>query len=412
MKRLYYSALVILSLVGIAAVGMRFEVGLKVTALTTPVPWGMWVALYIFLSGLSAGAFLLSTLIFIVGMPRWERLGRLALLSALFAVYGSLLFIWIDLGHPWRFYKLFTQPGFSSVLKIEAWLYIPYILLVLTELWLLMRTDLATLAHTSSGGRRRFYRVLSLGFPYPSSVAESETRRRQSLRWVKILGIIGVPTAIVLHGGTGAIFAVVKAKPLWFSGIFPVILLVSSLASAAGLLTLLYAIVGRRDPRYREALEGPAKLIALFVSLDIFLLLSDLTVKLYGGTPDAVHIWSEIMFGPFWYVFWGGQVLLAYAIPLFVVAYRRTRRSPFWLGAAGVSLVIGAAAVSLNLVIPAYLHPHLEGLDVAYTGPRLLYHGYFPSVWEWASSIGLIALVTLLFSLSFELLPMAEEREV
>lgn len=46
-KRLYYTALVILSLVGITSLAVRLIYGLKVTALTIPIPWGMWVAIYI-----------------------------------------------------------------------------------------------------------------------------------------------------------------------------------------------------------------------------------------------------------------------------------------------------------------------------------------------------------------------------
>ncbi|MFQ5804569.1 MAG: NrfD/PsrC family molybdoenzyme membrane anchor subunit [Candidatus Methylomirabilales bacterium] len=412
MKRFYYLALVILSLVGLVAVGVRLVEGMKVTALTSAVPWGMWVGLYIYFIGLSAGSFLLSTLIYVFGVHRYERLGRMALLSALFALFAGMLFIWIDLGHPWRFYEIFTRSGWTSVLKIEAWLYLLYIGLILGELWFLMRCDLDRLAFRTAGWRGRLYRFCSLGWRCPETPEGLAACHQQSMRWVKVLGIIGVPTAVGVHGGTGAIFAVVKAKPLWFTGLFPIIFLVSALVSGAGLMTFLYALSGRRDQQYPDILDGLAKLIALFVSLDVVLLGSDLVVKLYGGIPDDVHIWNEIMFGPFWYVFWGGQVILAYLVPLFLVSYKGTRRSPFWLGAAGLAIVVGIVAVRLNLIIPAYLHPPLEGLDVAYMGPRLIYHYYFPSAWEWASSIGLIAFVTLLFSLSLEVLPMAEGQEV
>lgn len=412
MKRLYYSVLGLVTLIGLLAVTVRLVEGMRVTALTSYVPWGLWVSFYIYFIGLSAGSFLLSTLIYVFGMHQFERVGRLALLSALFALLAGVLFVWIDLGHPFRFYKIFTQPGWSSVLKIESWLYLFYITLILGELWFLMRADLASLAERAQGGDRMLYRGLSLGFQCPSNHAELEAHQQQSMRWVKLLGIIGIPTAIGVHGGTGAIFAVVKAKPLWFSGLFPLIFLVSALVSGTGLVMWLYAMLGRHDHKYQEVLEGLGRFILLFVSLDVLMLIADLLVKLYGGIPGEVHVWEEILFGPFWYVFWIGQVLLGYAIPLFLAGFRGTRHSPLWLGLAGLSIVIGIAAVRFNLVIPAYLHPILPGLERAYTDHRLIAHYYFPSFWELASSIGLIALVVLLFSLSLERLPVIEQGEV
>ena len=42
---------------------------------------------------------------------------------------------------------------------------------------------------------------------------------------------IGIPVALGVHGGTGAIFAVVKARPAWYSPIVPLVFIISALAS-------------------------------------------------------------------------------------------------------------------------------------------------------------------------------------
>ncbi len=77
---------------------------------------------------------------------------------------------------------------------------------------------------------------------------------------------------------------------------------------------------------------------------------------------------------------------------------------------AGLSAVIGIVAVRLNLVIPALVVPVLKGLDTAFIQPRWSFC-YFPSLWEWASTIGLIALVVLGFSVAFQILPIFGEVE-
>ncbi len=72
--------------------------GLKVTSMTSVLPWGLWVSLYIYFIGLSAGSFLLSTLVYVFGMARYEKVGRMALYSVLLVLYVGVIFILIDLG--------------------------------------------------------------------------------------------------------------------------------------------------------------------------------------------------------------------------------------------------------------------------------------------------------------------------
>ena len=85
------------------------------------VPWGLWVSAYIYFIGLSAGAFLLSSLIYVFGMERLEKIGRTSLFVAAITLLMALLSIWFDLGHMDRFYKVFTQPAFSSMMAWMVW---------------------------------------------------------------------------------------------------------------------------------------------------------------------------------------------------------------------------------------------------------------------------------------------------
>jgi Ni/Fe-hydrogenase subunit HybB-like protein len=90
-------------------------------------------------------------------MHQYEKVGRMALLSALFALVAGMLFVWIDLGHPWRFWKVFTRWNYTSVLAWEVLAYLFYIATLGIELWALMRCDLAHLALTVSGWRGKLY---------------------------------------------------------------------------------------------------------------------------------------------------------------------------------------------------------------------------------------------------------------
>ncbi len=403
-KRAYWPVLIPLAVLGLAAIAYRLHAGLKITAMTSDVSWGLWVALFIYFVGMSAGAFLLSSLIYVFGMRAYARLGRLALLSAVIALGGGMLMIWIDLGHPMRVYAIFTRAGWASMMKIESWLYLVYVLLCLGELWLLMRGDLARQARAAKGIAASAYRALSLGYSPPLAPREDAADEARALRRVAILGTIGVPVAIAVHGGTGAIFAVVMAKPYWFSGLTPIIFLVSALLSGSGLITFLYACFGRRDGDAGNNLRGLANLMALFVCLDLLLVGAEFLVGYYGAIPDHTEILNSILFGSNWYLFWIGQLGLAAIVPLALVSLRRSRRSPLWMGMAGLAIVVGMVAVRLNLVVPAYLRPPFSGFELAYMEDRLGY-SYFPSFWEWTTSAGVIVLVILLFSMAFRWLP-------
>jgi len=404
-ERIGILLLIITGTIGAGAIVYRFNIGMKVTNLTSNMAWGMWVAFYIYCIGLSAGSFLLSSLVYVFGLKQFEKMGRIALLSALFALFGGLAFVWIDLGHPWRFLKIFTNFQLSSVMAWESLFYIFYMTTICAELWFLMRFDLDRLARRTSGIRGKVYRVLTLGWKSPEDPKQIEACQRQGMRRVKFFAIIGIPIALVVHGGTGALFAVVAAKPYWFSGLFPIIFLVSAVISGCGLMLFLYSFWGRRDEDYLPMILGLRNLMVMFIAIDALLFISDLLVGLYGQIPLHVMVLKLIIFGDYWYVFWIGQIGVAWVLPVVIASLPAMREKPLWLGLAGGSTVLGIVAVRMNLVIPAYLQPQLPGLDEAYQQPRLAYE-YFPSALEWISSHGLVALLILGFIVFWKLLPL------
>jgi len=389
--------------IGIASLVYRLVEGMKITAMTSSVPWGMWVAFYIYFIGLSAGSFLFSTLIYVFGQKDIEKAGRLALVSAIVALIAGLFFVWIDLGHPWRFINVFLHWNFNSVLAWEIIFYVFYIVVILAEIWFLMRVDLSRLALQSKGARRRFYKFLSLGWNCRETSVSGEGCHRSGLRAAAIIGAIGVPLAIGVHGGTGAIFAVVKARPYWYTPLFPIIFLVSALVSGAGLMTFLYAFMGdKKDPDHKSIVRKLATWMVIFLGIDILLMISEILVGLYGDVPLDIAVLHEIFYGSYWYVFWFGQFLFATILPIVIYIFKRN--SVVWLGVSGLMIVIGIICVRFNLVIPAFIVPPIPHLNEAFIQYRFNF-AYFPSIWEWITSFGIVSLVSFLFLLAYKYLP-------
>ncbi len=401
----FYLVAGVIAVVGLVALADRLLLGLKVTALSSTITWGLWIALYILFVGLSAGSFLLSTMVYVFNVRELERVGRLALLTAILALGGAMVFVWIDLGHPERVLSVVTSWQGRSVMAIEFVFYAAYIVLMVVELWFLMRLDLAA-AGCREGVRARIARVLSLGFRYPVTTEGYAAAAAAAMRVAKVAGIIGIPLAIGVHGGTGAIFAVVVARPYWNSGLFPIMFLVSALASGAALMTFLYATLGRRDDGFLPTLRRLASLMILFIALDALLVLADFVAGAYHPGTEASATLGELAFGRFSLIFWGGEVGLALALPVLLVALRG--RSAFWLGTAGLSMLLGIVAVRYDLVVPAYVRPVLPGLDQAYRDSRMVYE-YIPAASEWLIGVGVVAFLALLLALALEILPLGQD---
>lgn len=387
---------------GLWAMVARFTGGLQTTALGSMVPWGLWVSFYIYYIGLSAGSFLVSTLVTVFGVKRFEPMTRLAVWQALIALLIGIFFIFMDLGHPERFWHVFRYPQWNSVLTWEIQIYNLYIVLLIAELYLLMRTDLVRLSQKTTGAVRHFFRCTTAGYKDLSDAALARDRR-----WVKALGILGIPIALGVHGGTGAIFAVVKAHPYWYSPLFPVVFIVSALASGGALLLSLqvyFCLKGHCSVEDKQMLTSLAKLVAGFLILDLTLLFVEFLVGLYGGVPEHVAIYATIAKGPFWWVFWIVQLLLGAVVPLVIIFHRKTKTSCQWLGFAGLLIFFGIFGVRLNIIIPPLTHEPLPGYIAAYHSGRILSF-YFPNWIEWLTSLGAVALGCLLFYLGLKLFP-------
>ncbi|MBI3910279.1 MAG: polysulfide reductase NrfD [Armatimonadetes bacterium] len=408
-RRVVLAVLGLLAVVGLPVLFYRLGAGLGVTRLGSGVPWGLWVAFYIYFIGLSAGSFLLSTLIYVFKNEKLEPLGRLAVLQAFVCLVTGMTFILVDLGHWERFWHPLVYPQWRSVLTWEIWAYLIYTAVLLAELWFLMRCDLARWAEEARWEAQRLYKILSLGFHCPTNEMEWRVCDTQTRRWLMILGVIGIPVALLVHGGTGAIFAVVKARPAWYTPIFPVVFIVSALASGGGLLLLLRTFLAPRSDNDRDTLCTLARLTGGFLVLDLGLLFLEFLVGTYGGIPDHVAPYRLMAFGPFWWVFWVQQLLLGAVVPLLLIYIRTDRAGAFRLGLAGLLIILGIFGVRLNIVIPALAAPILPGFDHALASARL--SSLYVANWvEWLSSLGIVAAAALAALAAMRLLPMTEHQ--
>jgi Ni/Fe-hydrogenase subunit HybB-like protein len=407
-KRVYpvfLGALVLLFAWGVFGVGQRFTSGHELSNYGSYIPWGLWVSGYIYFVGLSAGAFLLSSLVYVFGVESLRRVARPALLVAAVTLTMALLAIWFDLGHPWRFYEVFTRPNFRSIMAWMVWLYTAYFILILVELWYELRLDLSRLADTR-GPLAGLYGILTLGWSAPRDARRLAQVRARNRKILKVLGAIGVPLAIAFHGGVGALFATLQARPYWHSALYPILFLTGALVSGGALLLAVVAFTKTGDGEEgARTLSFLAKTVVGLLVFDLILEWSEISVPAWYGIGDDFELLKVVLFGRYWYVFWVFHITLGAIVPLWLLL----RDSSRWAtGVAGILVAATFLAVRLNLVIPGLVTPQIRGIENAYVDDRLLF-SYVPSLFEWSVMGFIVALGVTLFLIGQRLLPLAEK---
>jgi molybdopterin-containing oxidoreductase family membrane subunit len=269
-------------------------------------------------------------------------------------------------------------------------------------MWFLLRRDLATGSRTA-GIRGAVYRLLSLG-SRDSSQASADRDRKV----VRVLATIGVPVAVLFHGGVGALFGVVAARPHWHSGLYPILFLASALASGGALLTVIAAVFQDGWTRNRDTVVSLGRLVLGLLLLDVLFQFSEMLVAFRGGVPSHVEGMQLVLGGPYWWVFWGWQIGLGTVVPLLLLALP-TRKDPRWVSLAGLLIAVGFIGVRLNIVIPGLASEELRGLSAAFASARIA-TDYLPSSQEWLLTFGVVGIGLLLFGLGEKLLPPEHEE--
>lgn len=401
LKHLFWAAGVFLLLAGIPGWYDRLTHGHINANYGNLVPWGLWVAAYIYFVGLSAGSFLISSLVYVFNLKQFEKVGRLALFTALVTLLLALLSIWADLGHMERFWHVYVYPNFRSPMAWMIWLYTAYFVLLAVELWFLLRCDLVIGAQ-GADWKARVYRVLSLG-----SKDESEASAQRDRKIVRILATIGIPVAVMFHGGVGTLFGIVAARPAWHSGLFPVLFLLSALASGAALLTVTAAIFQDGWRSNRETVLALGRLVLALLLLEVLFQFSEILIAYAGGVPGHTDSLNLILTGPYAWVFWGLQLVVGTLVPILLLA-GPTRSDPRLVSLAGLMIVLGFIGVRLNIVIPGLATEEIRGMMEAVSSPRMT-TAYFPSTSEWLLTAGIVGLGLVLFGIGEMLLPRDEK---
>jgi Ni/Fe-hydrogenase subunit HybB-like protein len=241
--------------------------------------WSVLIVLYPFITGLVAGAFILASLERVFNVQAVKPTYRLALLTALAFLLVAPLPLQMHLGHPERSFEMMFTPHTTSAMAMFGFVYLWYLMVVLVvEIWLEYRRELVLAARASAGVKRLFYRVITLG---SDNISPASLRIDDQVG--RIVTIIGIPSAFLLHGYVGFIFGSIKANPWWSTPMMPIVFLFSAIVSGIALVLLLYVVTSRirRAPIDMPCVDTVATYLFYAFLVDFALEMIDLIHRIY-----------------------------------------------------------------------------------------------------------------------------------
>jgi len=373
----WLAVLAIVAFVGLLCYLRQLREGLTITGLSRDVTWGFYIAQFTFLVGVAASAVMVVLPYYLHNFKIFGKITILGEFLAISSVVMCMLFVFVDMGQPFRAANMILHPSPNSVM-----------------FW-----DMMVL-----GG----YLVLNVVISRVTLTAERNGVAPAP--WIKPVIILSIPWAISIHTVTAFLYSGLAARPFWMSAVLAPRFLASAFASGPSLLILLCLLL-RKVADYdvgKEPVQKLAVIVTYAMSLNVFFVLMEIFTAGYSNIPEHLEHFQYQFLGlegkralvPWMWTSAGLAVLT-----LILLINPRTRSNETLLAAACV-------AVFLSIWID-------KGMGMVVTGfvpnPLGKVTEYFPTAPEIAITLGIYAigmfLVTIFFKVALSVKKTAMDAE-
>ncbi len=363
--------LCLLALNGLIFLAMRFIFGIgSVTNLNQQYPWGIWIAIDVATGvALAAGGFTTAALSHVMNREYYHVVVRPALLTAMLGYTFVALGVFIDIGrwyyiwHPlimWNPNSALFEVGICVMIYLTV-LYIEFIPIV-TERFI---------------GRVNLPGILSIFNKVLDKLLRLLDKTLSKVMFIFFIAGVVLSTLHQSSLGTLMIIAGSKMHPLWQTPILPLLFLLSAIAVGFPMVIFESLIASRSFKLEPEmpVLRRLGSLVPLLLFIYLSFKIGDMVIR---GT--YVYL-AEINIHSVMFMI---EIILGVVIPLRMFMSRAVLNSPLWLFIASTLVVFGVFINRLNNFVIAYHPPYSVS-------------PYFPSFGEISVTVGLIALLVLLY---------------
>ena len=370
----------VLTVVGIALWAVQLSGGMVQTGMRNMDSWGLYITMFMFFVGLSAGGLIISSIPRAFGMQGFGGISKVAVWTSICCTVLAIGFVVVDLGQPLRVWELFAYSNLGSPLMWDIVVLFVYLILSAVYLWATLR-------------------------------AEAGKVSQRALRAVSVVALV---CAVLVHSVTAWIFGLQQAHEFWHTALLAPWFVSSALVCGTALV-LVVAIALRRagylslDQSYVVKL---VKMLGAFVVVDLYFFGCDL---LTSGFPEAegAEIVAMLVSGPLAPFFWVEVVGCALAAVMAFVPKLRT--NPLVV-VASLLAIVGIFCKRVQLLVGGFQIPNLDLSTVMTSstvthweaGMQGAYQGmvYVPTILELGVTLGVVGLGVLLLCAGLKYLPL------
>jgi len=359
--------------VGILAYVYRLFFGLGATTnLDNQYPWGIWIAIDV-ASGvaLAAGGFITAALADIFHKEKYHVIVRPALLTALLGYTFVVIGLLADLG---RYYNVWHPmlPGMwqgNSVLFEVGMCVIVYLTVLYIEFLPIVAERFI--------GRVHLPRPLSIF----NRIVDSWLRVCQQYlkRFISLFIIAGVVLSCLHQSSLGTLMVIAPTKihPLWYTPISPLLFLLSAIAVGFPMV-IFESILSSRSFKLapeKKVLSSIARYTPVLLGVYLAMKIGDLTLR---------NAWPYVFEGSLQSFMYMIELGVGVVTPMVLLSMPRVRHSISGLFTTAAMVIGGVALNRINVFLIAYKPLYAEKT-------------YFPSAFEIAVTLGLIATLVLVY---------------
>src|SRR5512136_1441182 len=364
----WLGSLAILIAAGVVAGILVFVNGLAITNLTDLVPWGLWITIDLTSIAISAGAFSLCAMVYLLGLKRFEPIARTATFIGLLGYTMAILTLLLDIGRPDRFWHSLVFWNVHSLLWEVT-------MCVTLYLGVLLLETLPIFAN---------FKWLRSRWPKLASTMS------KAHHLAPFLAVAGLALSMLHQSSLGALYGVLKARPLWYRPDISLLFIISAVACGMAITVLASMVSARLTGRANvddSLLDRISQIVGWILVFYLYFRFWDSLAMTYTYEPGRTEGLRLLTRGALSFNFWIVDILLGIIFPMIILVNKRTRSMAFWRMLALLLIVSGVAAFRWDT--------NLSGLMIVLSylpgSPSLVYTAYQPSLVEILSGAGIVS---------------------
>ncbi|MEK6790875.1 MAG: NrfD/PsrC family molybdoenzyme membrane anchor subunit [Deltaproteobacteria bacterium] len=380
--------------------------GQGVTGLNTPVFWGVYLVNFVFWVGIAHAGTLISAMLFITHTPWRRAVARSAETMTLFALMFVGLFVFIHMGRPWNFYWTMPYPNprqlwvnFMSPLVFDVVAISTYATSSIIFLFFGMIPDFASLSHSMTGWRKKFYGVLSLG--WRGTDKEWHVQTKATIFFSSFV----MPLVASVHSIVSWDFALSKV-PGYSKTVFAPYFVTGALLSGFAGVVLMLIIIRRSFPALKKYITAYH-----FDRIGLFMLVLSLVWSYLTGLEVLTGLYADNTFENEHLIY---KILTTPSMQLFMLMIFSNTILPLVLMSGRIRKCTSAMLViSIFVLIGMWLERYLivpNSLSRKFL--PWMWHDYSPTWVEGSIAIGAFCGFITLFMISIKIFPIISLYEV